>query len=263
MFLSDILKINAFKEEVMKKYKSILLSVLLPGILPAHAADVVGGDDKKVSVSVGAEIVSSYVWRGTYQTGASIQPYLSVDAFGFSLGAWGSTPFAGLADASKEFDLSLFYGYRGLSVGLTDYWWTGEGNAYFSAWKEETALTGNCHYLEGSVSYAFEESLSFPLSVGWNTIFYCPFDKTSEGKQRFSSYFDVTYGFSVKQINCSAGIGFSPWTGIYGDNFQVMDVTLKAARTVSFGNAFETELSVAAIFAPANDDAFLVFGILF
>ena len=247
------------------KVKFFLSLVLL---LPVTATGVRAGSfsvnrEKSISVSVGADIVSTYVWRGTYQTGASIQPYLSFDVAGLSLGVWGNSSFAGLVQAPKEVDLSLFYSIKGFSAGLTDYWWTGEGNAYFSAWKEATGKTGNCHYLEASVGYDFGECCSFPLTIGWNTMVYCPFDKNGSDKQRFSTYIDLDYGFSIKGVDCGVGLGITPWEGIYADKFNVMDVSLMAAKTFTIGRNFDTALSVEAIFSPANDDIFLVFGLSF
>lgn len=49
-------------------------------------------EDGKVSFSVQGDLVSSYIWRGFYQTGASFQPTLSLGVGNF-LTAWGSTDF--------------------------------------------------------------------------------------------------------------------------------------------------------------------------
>ena len=46
-------------------------------------------EDGKVNFSVQGDLVSSYIWRGFYQTGASFQPTLSLGVGNFSLTAWG------------------------------------------------------------------------------------------------------------------------------------------------------------------------------
>ena len=67
-------------------------------------------EDGKVSFSVQGDLVSSYIWRGFYQTGASFQPTLSLGVGNFSLTAWGATDFQGAnstsAAAAKEIDLT-------------------------------------------------------------------------------------------------------------------------------------------------------------
>lgn len=84
-------------------------------------------EKKKFEVTPAADIVSSYVWRGGYDAGASIQPSLTLSYAGFSLEAWGSTDFSTSADEfkSKEFDLTLGYQIKGFEIAVTDYWWSG------------------------------------------------------------------------------------------------------------------------------------------
>ena len=89
--------------------------------------------------STGADIVSSYVWRGVPQDRAvvgnpslgspNIQPYVSYSIGGFTAGAWASTSFLGNV---KEVDLYGTYAFSSaLSLTLTDYNWNFAGN-YFN-----------------------------------------------------------------------------------------------------------------------------------
>lgn len=121
---------------------------------------------------VQGDLVSSYVWRGMYQTGASFQPTLGFDIHGFSLTAWGSTDFDGAraseGEASKEIDLTAAYafGESGLTLSVADLWWAGQGaGKYFNFKSHETA-----HHFEAGLAYTlpFEK---FPLSMAWYTMF--------------------------------------------------------------------------------------------
>lgn len=88
---------------------------------------------QSVDVDFGADLVSSYVWRGYKQAGASIQPTLSASISGFSLGAWASTDFTS-KEGKKEVDFTAAYENSGFKVAATDYWWDGEGQyRYFSS----------------------------------------------------------------------------------------------------------------------------------
>ena len=49
----------------------------------------------QVRFNVQGDLVSSYVWRGMYQTGASIQPTLSFSVENLSLTSWESTDIDG------------------------------------------------------------------------------------------------------------------------------------------------------------------------
>lgn len=63
----------------------------------------------KVEASVGADLVSGYIWRGQDLGNVSIQPAASIAYRGFSLSGWGSVGFD--KEDTKEFDLTS--GMRG------------------------------------------------------------------------------------------------------------------------------------------------------
>jgi len=229
----------------MKKVIYILLFTALFFIPKINAQE-----EKGLEINAEASLVSSYVWRGMYQSGASLQPSLSASLSGFTLEAWGSKDFS---TPFKEFDFLLSYETGGFSVGLNDYWCGEEGTPYFE-YKEQ-------HLLEGTIGFNFGEK--FPLSVSWNTMFFGDQDKNEKGKQLFSSYLMFGYDFSVKEVECNAEVGVTPWKSIYSDDFNVMNISLKASKKISITNKFSLPLFVQAIFSPATNDAHLVFGITF
>lgn len=71
-------------------------------------------------VSLGADVVSRYIWRGLdFGNAVSVQPGLSV-AFGdLEVGSWASYAITG--STADEFDLYATYAIGDFSVGLTDY----------------------------------------------------------------------------------------------------------------------------------------------
>ena len=103
----------------------------------------------KVEASVGADLVSGYIWRGQDLGGVSIQPTLSVSYKGFSLSAWGT---AGIEkEDTKEIDLTLGYTTGGFSISVTDYWFNG-GPGYF-------------HYGSHNTNHTFEAQIGYDLSL--------------------------------------------------------------------------------------------------
>ena len=79
----------------------------------------------EVETTVGADIVSQYIWRGTDCGGVSIQPSLGVSYKGLSLGAWGSWDGSG----TKEVELTLAYSAGPLTITVTDDWFDGDEDA--------------------------------------------------------------------------------------------------------------------------------------
>lgn len=213
-------------------------------------------EEKQFEIAPSADLVSSYVWRGVYQTGASVQPSINLSYAGFSLTAWGSTDFSSLSDPDKgkEFDLTIGYGIGGFSIGVTDYWWAGEGHRYGDY--------SNSHFFEGTAGYNFGES--FPLGITWSTMF-AGGDKKADGDRRFSTYAEATYDFSVLGVDVTPSIGVSPWTGMYHregkDGFALCTIALRASKEIKITDSFSLPVFAQAIVAPNQDNVFLVFGL--
>ena len=187
---------------------------------------------KAQEFTVQGDLVSSYVWRGVYQTGASFQPTLGFSIGDFSVTAWGSTDFDGNKSseglASKEIDLTAAYtlGESGPTLSVASLWWAGQGaGKYFNFKSHETA-----HFFEAGLAYTLPcEKL--PLSMAWYLMF-AGADKNEEGKQNYSSYCELNYPFSVKSVDLNATVGFVPYktyTVGYGNSgFAFTNVALKA-----------------------------------
>ena len=79
---------------------------------------------------LGADLVSSYVWRGTqFGSGAHIQPWVSLSSGDLEVGAWGSFPTTA-AGGGNELDLYASYSFGKFGLTLTNYSFPGEGGAY-------------------------------------------------------------------------------------------------------------------------------------
>lgn len=66
-----------------------LFTFILMGMLIVSLTTTTNAQEAKWSL--GADFVSSYVWRGSkFGTGPAIQPNISFNTGGFSIGGWGS-----------------------------------------------------------------------------------------------------------------------------------------------------------------------------
>ncbi|MDR2424156.1 MAG: hypothetical protein LBD59_05465 [Prevotellaceae bacterium] len=207
--------------------------------------------------SAGADIVSSYVWRGLNLSGTSIQPSLGFSAGNFSVGAWGSVDITGF-QVYKELDLTVGYQFAGFSIGVTDYWIAPEGSVSYFNYSDTAA-----HTFEATLGYTLPCE-KFPLSLSWSTNF-AGFDGVkSNGDVAWSSYFEIACPFTVKSVALTAALGLTPWeTDFYGaGGFAVINTSLKAVKELKIGE-FTLPVSVQAILNPRAENAFLVFGISF
>lgn len=208
----------------------------------------------KINVDLSGDFVSSYVWRGIYQAGTSIQPSLSASAGGFSVGAWGSTDIAG--NGKKEVDFAVGYSASNFNVAVTDYWYDGEGTYNYFGGDGKSA-----HAFEAGLSYTLSEK--FPLTVAWNTFFAGKYDKDADGDHTYSTYVEASYPFSVSNVDLSVAVGITPWkSAIYQTSgFDVTNVTIGASKEIKLSNSFSLPLFANVIFNPAHEDVHFVLGI--
>ena len=208
---------------------------------------------QEVDFTLGADIVSSYIWRGGYASSAAIQPEASLSVAGFSLSAWGSVPFQGI---EKEVDFTASYEIAGLSIALTDYWWVGEGaDKYFMY---ESRRTG--HLFEATVGYTLPVE-KFPLSLSVNTMFAGADYFKADGKRAYSTYIFAAYPFSIKLIDLSASIGMTPSEGIYANDLSVVSIGLKASKELKITDSFSLPVFGEIITNPRSEEIFFVFGV--
>ena len=133
--------------------KSLKISILVFASMVA-ACFMGTGKVQAQEFTIQGDLVSSYVWRGFYQTGVSFQPTLGFGVGDFSLTAWGSTDFDGVSSgegaAAKEIDLTAAYalGESGLTFSVASLWWGGQGaRKYFNFKSHETA-----HHFEAGLA---------------------------------------------------------------------------------------------------------------
>lgn len=238
----------------MKMIKS-RKTMLFCAIVGLTSASTVKAQDK-VEASVGADLVSSYIWRGQDLGGVSIQPGASLSYKGLSLSAWGSVGFDG-ADA-KEFDLTLSYTYGGFSIGVTDYWFDRDSEGLptrYSNYKDS-------HTFEVTLGYDFG-----PLAVNWYTNFAGSVGMNEDGDDAYASYLSVSAPFTLGGIDWSAEVGATPWANDfyngYSDGFKVSSVSIRASKEIKITDSFSLPLWAQGIWNPTTKGAYFVAGISF
>jgi len=191
------------------------------------------------SVEVGADVVSSYVWRGTQFSGLSVQPGVTFSNGGFSLGAWGS---AGL-DGFLEMDLFASYEFDfGLSIGVTDYYFP--GTDYFDLSKATGA-----HGFELNLGYGIKD---FSLSAN-----YMLNEAGGAATAGGDMYFELGYAFKSFSIFAGAGNGWHTPDG----GFSLVNVGLSTSKDIKITDSFTLPLSGSVILNPKTQQFMIVAGI--
>ena len=180
-------------------------------------------------VTIGADVVSRYVWRGTdYGNAAAVQPGIETTVGPVALGAWGSWSISpGPADASgNECDLYVSTTVGPVGLTLTDY--------FFPAYAgTDSLLNVDKHVFE----------LSGGADVGPVSVLAAA---NVSGDDDNSTYLELTYGaFSL-------GLG----NGAYSTDGEFAPVSLGIS-------ASRDNFSASYIINPDQETSFLVFGVNF
>lgn len=228
----------------------------------AGAATAVAQD--KVEATIGADVVSHYIWRGQDLGHPSIQPSVGLSYKGLSLSGWGSY---GITDSNdtEEFDLTLAYTVGGFNIGITDYWFNGgnyDGGRYFMYEAHKTN-----HIFEANIGYDFG-----PVAIQWYTNFAgadYKINSNGEKKHAYSSYFEISAPFKLGGLDWSAAIGAVPYesaymddAGVYGhvENFAITNVSLKATKDVKITDSFTVPVFAQVMANPHDQKAYFALG---
>ena len=182
-------------------------------------------------VTIGADVVSRYVWRGTdYGNAASVQPSIETAIGPVTVGIWGSFPLTDAigtsVTAGNECDLYVSTTVGPVGLTLTDY--------FFPAYAGiDSLLNLDIHVFE----------LSAGADVGPVSVLAAA---NVSGDDDNSTYLELTYGaFSL-------GLG----NGAYSTDGEFAPVSLGIS-------ASRDNFSASYIINPDQETSFLVFGVNF
>lgn len=209
---------------------------------------------------LGLDLQTKYVWRGmemiTQKSSPVLFPIINYSWNGFYVYAMGGYALNG---EYSEIDLGISYTWKGLTIGLNDYYYpTIDSNKdnYFGG--ENTG-----HWLEATLTYSPEK---IPVWITASNFFYGADKYISENekeKQAYSSYVEVgTYYDFLAGNRISLVIGAtlnkSCYNG-YAKDFSICNIEGKYTYNVKFKNEWSLPLSVSYIYNPIFDKSFVNF----
>jgi len=193
------------------------------------------------SQDFGADIVSSYVWRGTqFGSGAHIQPYMELGSGNLTAGVWGSFPTSAKG-GGNELDLYLGYDFGPVALTVTNYTFPGEGGNYADG---EGLFDGDYTELAASTSI-----MGVDLSAGYFT----------EVEALY-----VELGFSTGAVDIAIGYGDDQGNGWYADGGSgIVNMSFSGSKEIQISENYSLPVFGSFILNPEAETAFLVFGISF
>tara|TARA_Y200000002_G_scaffold377985_1_gene384506 strand:- start:1616 stop:2284 length:669 start_codon:yes stop_codon:yes gene_type:complete len=193
------------------------------------------------SQDFGADLVSSYVWRGTqFGSGAHIQPYMDLGSGNLTGGVWGSFPTSAKG-GGNELDLWISYDFGPLALTLTNYTFPGDGGVYADG---EGLFNGDYTELAASTSI-----MGVDLSAGYFT----------EVEALY-----VELGFSTGAVDIAFGYGDDQGDAFYADGGSgIVNMSFSGSKDIQISDNYALPVFGSFIINPEAETAFLVFGISF
>jgi hypothetical protein len=241
-----------------------LAAVVFTGSMSLHA------QKETSNFSIGADLVSRYIWRGLDLGGSSphIQPSIEY-AFGESglaIGAWGSQSLGGITTGA-EADLYLTYSFADMfTVGLTDYFFPSDHafsyDRYFNYKKETTG-----HTFE--VMAGFDGTESFPISIMFAMNVYGADGTDENGDPYYAKYLELGYSKTVGETDISVFVGAAlddpkeelGASGWYGNSAGIINLGTTVSKSLKISDSFSLPVSTSLIFNPEAENIYIVFAI--
>ena len=193
------------------------------------------------SQDFGADLVSSYVWRGTqFGSGAHIQPYMDLGSGNLTGGVWGSFPTSAKG-GGNELDLWVSYDFGPLALTVTNYTFPGEAGAYS---KGEGLFNGDYTEIAASTSI-----IGVDLSAGYFT-------------EVEALYIEL--GTSIGAVDFALGYGDDQSDPFYADGGSgLVNMSFSGSKDIQISDSYALPVFGSFIINPEAETAFLVFGISF
>lgn len=210
--------------------------------------------------SIGADIYSNYIWRGTKFGGPSIQPSVSVTFGGFTAGIWGSyglktgsiftTKGDTLSGLSSYFETDPYIAYEfpfGLSIGVTNYYYEGDF----------TNLSDTLG------SHAFEANLGYSIKGMWVKANYIINQAGGAGSLGGDMYFELGYDFKNFGAFVGAGNGWHTLDIDGKDKFNICNIGLQATKDITVTETFTIPVTGQIVVNPDTKGIYMAVGLSF
>ena len=197
----------------------------------------------------GADVVSSYVWRGTqFGTGPAVQPWFTLPELtsGLELGVWGSFPLSDdggehASGQTYELDLYASYDFGPFALTVTNYTFPTATGVYDTASYE---------LFDGDMEVTASTSLgAIGLTVGYFTDLEALY---------------VEAGTTVGGMDLAIGYGSDGDGAFYaGGDSGLVNVSLSGSKDLKISDDYSLPFFGSFIYNPDAEAAFMVVGMSF
>ncbi len=223
-------------------------------------------ENEKAQISVGADFVSRYVWRGQQFGNASVQPSMNFSKSGFGAGFFGSASLMGNSyDAlAQEADININYTFKEIiTINAGDYFFPIDfsRNKYFEYGKDSTG-----HIFELGLSFNGTEKIPFSFLIA--TSLYGADTRKANGDLNYSTYSELKYNknFNNTEISAFAGASLTTpgdnLTSFYGNTDPaIVNLGITLSQKIKITDKYSLPVFGSFITNPEAESVWLIFGI--
>ena len=226
----------------------IILALTLIGVSAfsfQSFAEEIEENESAFFYEVGADLVSSYLWRGQNLGGLSLQPSVTLGWNGLYLCTWANIGADNwkFQKLNPELDITIGYDNYGVQLDLTHLYYF-YGDKYFKGLGDaNNEYSSSTMELHAGINLG-EWVEKVPLSIDWYTtvLGYDPIfnnqgeievNENGNAKRAYSTYIQVGYDITLPlDIILGIKVGFTPWRGMYSDYEEVW----KNGQTIGINN---------------------------
>jgi len=226
----------------------IATAIFVLFITNASAQDEPVKEETTSPFSIGVDVVTNYVWRGSkFGTGPALQPTVKYTIGGFSAGVWGSFDAAGYQEVDPFITYTAPFG---LTLGAYDYYYPTQDLFNVSD-------TAGSHGLELTAGYTIK---GFSLSAN-----YIVNEAPGAGTKGGDTYIQAGYAFKYFNVFIGAGNGWYIPTNIGTDEneFKICNIGIGATKEIKITDNFKIPVFGQIIVNPDQERLFLVVGLSF
>lgn len=197
--------------------------------------------------TTGADLYSSFVWRGTRQgSGPHFQPAIEYSRGSFTAGAWGTFDLHGYEEVDIWFAFDLPGGF---AIGMQDYYLP--ELPYFD-------------YSAADGAHALEVNLDWESENVWLSANYIINEAGGVGSFGGDLYFEAGLSFDYFSVFMGAGNGWHTYDPVEDKAaFNVCNIGLEVSKDITITDSFSIPVTGQLIFNPNREQLYIVVGFAF
>jgi hypothetical protein len=245
----------------MPSSRCIAVAVIIAGMLPAlyplrgqetpsglsdNTVPLIAspGDPEELgsSLTIGTDLVSSYIWRGMRQgAGPHLQPVIEYSNGNFTVGVWSTFDLHGYREADLYLAVDIPGGFN---LSLQDYWMA------YLPWSDFSTASGS-HVLEAAVGYESDH-----VCLNLNYVFN---EAGGAGSSGNDLYAECRLLFGFFSVYMGAGNGWHTEDGV----FAACALGFEVSRDIEVSDTFSLPVTASVVYNPDLDKVYLAAAISF